>query len=214
MTDEVSIDDLVTSTSPPTGTPAPPEVATDKTHDVNDPAAKIDPAAALDPAKATPKAKRRRKRSPRPTKKATATREAAATARSVSQMAEGRRRKANAASASASAEEASAAYAAAKANRVASFDELPKGAGLRLRFADGSAFVDDGVEVLPGALDNQGARKIYAGTIDFAPEASSAFVTEAWLIADSGQAICCDVGIGLATGGGSHAVIPPGHLIF
>jgi hypothetical protein len=215
MSDEPSIENLVTETTPAA---SPPDVATAKTHDIKDPAATIDPAAALDPAKAQPKAKKVRKRQRKTTKKATAAKDGAATAAKVKSMQDGKARKARAAASAASDDEGRAAYEAAKLHRVDRYGGLPEGARFALRFANGDEFVTEAVPVEADALtiDGEGetSRALYQRPSDFVPEAPPATITEAWLIADSGEAVCCEVGIGLVTGGGKHALVPAGHLLF
>jgi hypothetical protein len=216
MSEQPAIDTLVTDTA--TSAPPPPAVATEQTHDFKNPAAKIDPAAALDPAKAELKVKPPRKRARKPTKRAAAKRDAAATAASVATMARGRARKAAASDRAASDTEARAAYEAAIEHRRSRYGDLPEGASLHLRFANGDEFVTEAVPVEADALtiDGEGktSRALYQRPSDFVPEAPPATITEAWLIADSGEAVCCEVGIGLVTGGGKHALVPAGHLLF
>jgi hypothetical protein len=202
MTEQTSADSLVTE--PPLSS----------THTVIDPAAEIDPAAKLDPAKARPKPKRQRARKKAPSKKAAAKRASAASAGSLKRAHQGKAKKAAAAVLAADADEARAAYEAAKLHIVANYAGLPAEAPLHLRFANGQEFTGEGTEVSREDLRVDGARAVYERLTDFAPEAPPAKVTEAWLIAESGEAVRCEIGVGFACGGGHHAVIPAGHLIF
>jgi hypothetical protein len=54
----------------------------------------------------------------------------------------------------------------------------------------------------------------YAADVDFNADGAPALVTEAWLIASNGEAVCCDLGVGLTVGGGHHAKVPASHLLF
>jgi hypothetical protein len=65
-------------------------------------------------------------------------------------------------------------------------------------------------ELVPGGQD----RVTFSGKSNSVPKAPPARVTEAWLIAANGEAVCCDLGMGLPSGGGHHAEIPAGHLLF
>jgi hypothetical protein len=129
-------------------------------------------------------------------------------------MAEGKARKAERASCSAAADEGRAAYEAATLHQVANFAALPEGEALHLRFANGQEFVTDGVDVERDHLSVFGGRATYRQACDFPPEGAPIFVKEAVLVAETGEAVFCEVGIGIAAGGGKHALIPAGHLLF
>lgn len=205
MTDQAtSPDELVTEASPPIAaidTPNP------------------DPAAKLDPAKqpTQPAAKTARVRKARPkanAKKRVAARDKAATAKHHKSLAQAVAAETGAQADAFSSEEARAAYAAATAHQVPHYADLPEGAAKHLRFANGSEFVTEGVDVPRDHLSVDGGRATYARAADFSPEGAPIKVSEAWLIAESGEAVRCEVGSGLAAGGGHHALIPSGFLIF
>lgn len=109
-----------------------------------------------------------------------------------------------------------AAYAAAKLHQVGTFEELPENVdGYHMRFAAHGEFVHGAIAVHPGEVSSAGhGRATYDTEVDFSVEGIGATVTEAWLIAGSGEAVMCDLGVGLRVGGGHHAKIPAKHLLF
>jgi hypothetical protein len=193
-------------------TPKPAKVV--ETHIIKDPAAALDAAAKLDPAKATAKVRKPRKPRPPSPAKRMAKRNVAAAAASVARMAAGKAAKAVRARSAASDGECKAAYEAATLHAVASFAELPEKAPLELRLADGTTFIDGAIAVEREALTAEGDRVTYGAAVEIGPEGPPLRITEAWLIAGNGDAVRCEVGSGLVGGGGHHARIPPGHLLF
>lgn len=203
MTDNAT-DSLVTepASAPKTAAPAAPIV-------------NPDPAAALDPAKtaqATAKPARARKRASAKARSAARGKARAATAtKSNAQRSAARAARSHD---QASADECRAAYASATASRVENYTRLPENSPVVLRFANGSEFVEGERTVEPEDLAADGDRTTYAKAVDFDPDAGPAMVSEAWLIAASGEAVCCAIGVGMKVGGGQHGLIPAGHLIF
>lgn len=107
-------------------------------------------------------------------------------------------------------------YERALMNVVATFAAFPKSGPHSLRFADGETFLD-GEQIVAAAdlRDDANGGVTYGKPIDFAPESPVGRITEAWLIAGSGEAMKCDLGsVGLDVGGGRAARIPAGHLLF
>lgn len=194
--------------------PAPKVAKAAETHLIKDPAAALDAAAKLDPAKAIPKVRKPRKPRAPSTAKRAVKRDAAAVAASVARMAAGRAAKAAQKQAGADNAEQRAAYEAAQLHLVDGYALLPDKAELTLRLADGSAFLDGAVSVPRETLRPQGDRVIYAAAIDVGPDGPPVRVTEAYLIASSGDCVRCEVGSGLSAGAGHHAQIPAGHLLF
>jgi hypothetical protein len=199
------IDQLVTEASTAASPPAKP--AEEK---IIDPAAALDEAAKLDPAKVAtnPARPARRKRAPK------RRREAAKSAASAARKGKaGATKSAVAATqkrAAADDAEARAAYAAAKLHQVDKFAALPEKAELQLRFANGSEFVTDAAEVSRANLNDAGGGRVTYGVLaDFTPEAAPALVSEAWLIADNGDAVRCEVGIGWRPAAGATRTSRP-----
>jgi hypothetical protein len=175
-----------------------------------------DPAAKLDPAKVEPKPapKPRAKRKASPKK-----RQSAATAASRAKSTKAT----TAADVKASADdhaiavhaEGTAAYEAAQLHRVDTFGDMPLNVeDFQLRFASHGGFIDGAIELGLPDLTITGGRASVEKEVNFAPEAPFAHVGEAWLVASSGEAVCCDLHVGLVTGGGHQAKIPAGHLLF
>jgi hypothetical protein len=114
------------------------------------------------------------------------------------------------------AEDAKADYERAKLNAVGTFAEMPHPGPYQLRFASAAAtFLDGSTEVASHDLkDDANGRVTYEQATDFEPDGPASRVTEAWLIAPSGEAMRCDIGAGLDVGAGRLARIPAGHLLF
>jgi hypothetical protein len=109
--------------------------------------------------------------------------------------------------------EGRAAYDVAVEHAVTSYAELPEDAALSLRLANGEAFIDGAVEVERSEIVPAANGVTYGKDVDLGPGGEPLCVTEAWLIADSGEAVCCALGP-LTAGNGHHAKIPAGHLKF
>jgi hypothetical protein len=119
------------------------------------------------------------------------------------------------------AEDALADYERAKLAEVDGFSMLPENAALQLRFADGTTFVEGTFEVgrddfkPSGFVGAETERATYEKPVEFELHAPPAQVTEAWLIAATGDAVRCAVGtVPLPVGGGHQAKIPAGYLLF
>lgn len=195
MSDKLSADGLVTETS-------------------SGPHNSADLAVKLDPAKTPPTA-------PKPAKKKVKrsfARRVAATA-AANKAADAKVEAASAAAvageehARAHSDELRAAYEAARLNQVDRFTDLPENSALQLRLADTGHFVD-------GALDagredfGPGAQgTTYLKALDIGPDCGPVHVVEVWVIAASGEAVCCAVGP-IVGGNGKHAQIPAQHLLF
>jgi hypothetical protein len=175
----------------------------------------VDPAVALDPTKsAPPPAKAAKVKRPAAKKRRAAT-EVAKAARSVVRKARNAVTKAALSNSTASSAECRAAYDAAKVNQVASFAEVPDAEEFQLRFAADGSLLEGVITVEREHLTPHGGGRVtYGGVVNFNGAEAPARVTEAWLIAPGGEAVCCDLGLGLAVGGGHQAQIPANHLLF
>lgn len=177
----------------------------------------VDPLHALDPAKNPPPPEKPVKGKRAPAKRRRAARAKAADVGKDQAKAAASAAAATAKAAAAASAEGRAAYEAAKLNQVEAFASVPANAeAFQLRFAALGEFVAGAMGVARAALQpaGQGARVTYNGKVEFGGEGAAARITEAWLIASSGEAVCCDLGVGLPVGGGHHAEIPANHLLF
>jgi hypothetical protein len=182
---------------------------------VIEPAAVHDPAAHLNPAKVKQPAPKRKRAKRPPAAKRAATRQSAAKAGDARSEAASAAAIASQEHRRAVSDELRAAYEAATVNRVESFADLPEDGALQLRLANGSEFVEGALAVARNDLPvaSQASRRTYARAVDIGPDCGPVRVTEAWLVADSGEAVKCEVGL-LSGGNGHHAQIPAGHLLF
>jgi hypothetical protein len=118
------------------------------------------------------------------------------------------------------AEDALTDYGRAQLSRVAFFGNLPSEGELTLRLAAGDTFLPDSetIAVPRDAMIDDAAgpdRRAYDRKIDFDGSGPLVRLTEAWLIASNGDAVCCDLGgVGLTVGGGHQGQIPAKHLLF
>lgn len=204
--DKVSTDDLVTSPPSASAAKAAPHPAATENPD---------PAAKLDPAKVAPEkaAKPKKRKRPAKARRAKAQEKAANASGEQARSALKASKLAHEARAAASAER-SEAYKAAKLNAVDVFADLPKDGPLRMRLADGSAFIDGEMFVNRADFEPEGGRATYKRPVEISPEGPAVRVTEVWIIAASGEAACCEISGGLGAGGGHRAEIPAGHLLF
>jgi hypothetical protein len=108
-----------------------------------------------------------------------------------------------------------AAYEATKEHEVGSFAVMPEEGALHLRLATGTTFIDGVIDVSREDLvpANQSNFVTYAKAVNIGPDCGHVTVTEAWLVAESGEAVKCALGP-LSGGNGHHAQIPAGHLLF
>jgi hypothetical protein len=108
-----------------------------------------------------------------------------------------------------------AAYEATKEHEVGSFAMMPEEGALHLRLATGTTFIDGVIDVSREDLvpANQSNFVTYAKAVNIGPDCGHVTVTEAWLVAESGEAVKCALGP-LSGGNGHHAQIPAGHLLF
>lgn len=99
---------------------------------------------------------------------------------------------------------------------VETYAEMPENAQFQLRFANGETFLDGAIAVGTNLKsDGTGSgRMLYTEPVEFDEHGPPATVTEAWLIASSGETRRCEVTPGLHVGAGRHARIPPDNLIF
>lgn len=118
-------------------------------------------------------------------------------------------------------DDAAADYERAKLAQVDCFAQLPENAALQLRFSDGTTFIDGAIDVERGDFEGSGfvnhetERATYQKPVEFEIHGASASITEAWLIAATGDAVRSEIGTTpLPIGGGHQALIPPGYLLF
>jgi hypothetical protein len=98
---------------------------------------------------------------------------------------------------------------------VPSFASMPQNGPFMLRFGTGETFLDGAIDVAPDRLKaDLDGRALYRDPVDFPPEGEGATVTEAWLIAASGETCRCEIAPGLQVGAGRHARVPAENLIF